>query len=159
MEPERWDSLPSPGDVFPTARFDHAGRDPHREIEAPYMSIRHIPGTAIVTVLLVLAAPSTVAAQVPVYLAQWGTQGSGPGQFLFPAGVVADANGAVYVSDHFLSRVEKFTSDGILLGQIAGPGSGPGQLYTPYGLAIGPNGRLVIADSSNDRIQVLTLEG
>jgi DNA-binding beta-propeller fold protein YncE len=42
------------------------------------------------------------------YLAQWGTRGSGDGQFVFPFGVATDAAGNVYVSEFGNSRIQKF---------------------------------------------------
>jgi DNA-binding beta-propeller fold protein YncE len=40
--------------------------------------------------------------------AQWGTLGSGPGQFSGPIGITADADGEVFVFDRDNERVEKF---------------------------------------------------
>src|SRR3989442_1307129 len=34
--------------------------------------------------------PATVGAQTPVYLTQWGSFGSGNGQFMYPTGVATD---------------------------------------------------------------------
>jgi DNA-binding beta-propeller fold protein YncE len=45
-----------------------------------------------------------------VYLNQWGTTGSGPGQFLNPVGIAVDRNGNVYVADTNNSRIQVFGS-------------------------------------------------
>jgi tripartite motif-containing protein 71 len=42
------------------------------------------------------------------YLAQWGSLGSGPGQFQHPLGVAVDAGGNVYVADAGLDRIQVF---------------------------------------------------
>jgi hypothetical protein len=42
------------------------------------------------------------------YLAQWGSSGSGSGQFQSPTGVATDAAGNVYVSEYGNSRIQKF---------------------------------------------------
>ena len=52
--------------------------------------------------------PATVEAQPPVYLIQWGTQGSGNGQFSDPFGVATDAAGNAYVADQGNQRIQKF---------------------------------------------------
>lgn len=46
-----------------------------------------------------MSAPLTAGAQAPPYLTQWGTYGTGNGQFDGPVGVATDAAGNVYVTD------------------------------------------------------------
>jgi DNA-binding beta-propeller fold protein YncE len=41
-------------------------------------------------------------------LAQWGYQGTGPGEFQLPTGIALDGSGYVYVGDWILNRVQKF---------------------------------------------------
>lgn len=47
--------------------------------------------------------PAVARAQAPAYLGQWGTYGSGSGQFRDPNGVAVDGNGMV-ISDNYYSR-------------------------------------------------------
>jgi DNA-binding beta-propeller fold protein YncE len=49
------------------------------------------------------------------YLLEWGTRGTGPGQFELPHNVVVDAAGKVYVSDRETQRIEVFDSTGHFL--------------------------------------------
>ena len=49
--------------------------------------------------------PATLEA---TYVLQWGTQGSGDGQFAFPGGVAVDGSGHVYVADLANHRIQKF---------------------------------------------------
>ncbi len=59
--------------------------------------------------------PGAAGAQPPVYLLQWGSNGSGNGQFISPVGVATDASGNVYVVDVGSARVQKFTGTGTAL--------------------------------------------
>ena len=49
------------------------------------------------------------------YLLEWGTPGSGPGQFGSPHGVAVDGSGRVYVADRTNQRVQVFDGSGTLL--------------------------------------------
>jgi hypothetical protein len=48
------------------------------------------------------------------YLTQWGAQGSGNGQFMYPRGVVVDGSGHVHVADlpDLPGRQSQFDSSG-----------------------------------------------
>ena len=43
-----------------------------------------------------------------VYLTQWGSYGTGDGQFFYPVGVTTDASANVYVADLDNHRIQKF---------------------------------------------------
>ncbi|MBI4200532.1 MAG: 6-bladed beta-propeller, partial [Chloroflexi bacterium] len=47
-----------------------------------------------------------------LFLAKWGSFGSGDGQFNEPRGVAVDAAGNVYVADYGNDRIQKFASGG-----------------------------------------------
>ncbi len=106
--------------------------------------------------IAVLAASSAFAAWV--YEGQWGTRGSGNGQFDFPLGV-AVTTGKVYVADVYNNRVQYFTATGAYLGQWGSPGSGNGQFRFPFGVAVGPEGKVFVVDKGNCRIQYFTATG
>src|SRR5262245_36939758 len=82
--------------------------------------------------------PATASAQA--YLTQWGTHGTGNGQFQFPQGVAVDAGGRVYVADLHNSRIQVFTSSGAYLTQWGTYGVGDGQFQYPQGVAVSAAG-------------------
>lgn len=44
----------------------------------------------------------------PAYCTEWGSYGTGPGQFIYPAGVVFDASGHVCIADGGNCRIQVF---------------------------------------------------
>jgi tripartite motif-containing protein 71 len=103
--------------------------------------------------------PCVAWAQPPTYITQWGSQGSGDGQFLYPVGIAVDASGNVYVADSNNNRIEKFTSSGAFITKWGVRGAGNGQFYIPTGVAVGDSGNVYVADSYNMRIQKFTSSG
>jgi hypothetical protein len=87
------------------------------------------------------------------YVTQWGSYGTGDGQFDYPCGVAVDASGNVYVADASNQRIQVFTSSGTYVTQWGTLGSGNGQFNYPYGVAV-DGSRACVADGSNRRIQV-----
>ena len=66
----------------------------------------------------------TAAASVPNnYLSQFGSAGTGTGQFDEPAGVAVDSSGNIYVVDERHARVEKFDKNGVYQSQFSTLGS------------------------------------
>src|SRR4029434_9147826 len=49
------------------------------------------------------------------YLSEFSRYGSQPGQLIWPAGLVVDAQGRVYVTDEWLNRVSIFDTEGNFL--------------------------------------------
>ena len=63
--------------------------------------------------LIVLAAmllPASARSQPPPYLTQWGSGGTGNGQFAQPYGVAVNVSGDVYVADTDNHRIQVFSS-------------------------------------------------
>jgi sugar lactone lactonase YvrE len=92
-------------------------------------------------------------------LLQWGSAGSGPGQFQAASGIAVDAAGNVYVADSTGCRVQKFSSAGVFVTQWGSPGSGNGQFNGPMGICCDAAGNLYVADQGNNRIQEFTGAG
>lgn len=85
--------------------------------------------------------PDCATAQTPAYLTQWGTDGSGSGQFHDPWDIAADNEGHLYVGDYNL-RIQKFSSEGAFLTQWGSFGSGNGQFNDPRGVAVDAHGNV-----------------
>jgi streptogramin lyase len=66
---------------------------------------------------------------------EWGSAGTGPGQFHLPHSIVIDENNILYIADRENGRIEKFGLDGKYLGEIP-------NLGRTYSLKLGANGTL-----------------
>jgi tripartite motif-containing protein 71 len=150
--------------------------------------VRPVKGKAltggIATVLLAAAlfAPSLAAAATSP-LSQFGSVGTGSGQFLSPQGVAIDGSGNVYVAEGGSDRISVFNASGTFLRAFGrdvaetngdtvfevcpaqgacrqgDPGGGPGELDNPRGIAIDGSGNLYVVDQSNARIDVFNPAG
>jgi hypothetical protein len=93
------------------------------------------------------------------YLGQWGSPGSGAGQFDGPAGIAVDGSNNIYVVDTYNNRVQKFTATGAYLGRWGSYGSAAGQFNSPLGIAIDSSNNVYVAENGNNRIQKFTSGG
>jgi DNA-binding beta-propeller fold protein YncE len=93
------------------------------------------------------------------YLGQWGSCGSGNGQFVLPRGIAVARNGNVYVADTRNHRIQYFTAAGSYLGKWGSEGSWQGQFDDPNGVAAADNGNVYVVDTDNSRIQYFTATG
>jgi tripartite motif-containing protein 71 len=97
-------------------------------------------------------------------LAQWGSFGSGPGQFINPIGIAVDHQGDIYVAEEANPRVQKLSPLGQPIAQWGSLGSGPGQFNMPYDLALDASGNVYVTEPNpfgpgNDRIQKFSPTG
>ncbi|MBK9166176.1 MAG: hypothetical protein IPM24_01790 [Bryobacterales bacterium] len=87
------------------------------------------------------------------YEYQWGSKGTGDGQFDLVHDVALDAVGRVYVADRTNERIQIFDAKGKFLGKWTGLGA-------PWGLAYSVReDALYMADGKNDRVLKLSLKG
>lgn len=91
--------------------------------------------------------------------AQWGSAGTGNGQFDSPRSIAVAADGSVYVADTLNDRIQKFNADGAYVTKWGTTGTGNGQFDTPQGVAVGPDGSVYVADTGNNRVQKFTSAG
>ena len=83
-------------------------------------------------------------------VSDWGTPGSGPGQFVEPVGLAADAAGNVYVADTGNHRIQVFDREGRFLREFAT--FGWKDFYTEPYIAIGPGDSVLATDSTEGRV-------
>lgn len=94
------------------------------------------------------------------YLFQFGSVGTGNGQFQYAQDVAVGPSGDIYVVDYSNHRVQKFSSTGTYLSQWGSYGGADGQFRNPSCLAIDPaTGNVYVADINNYRIQKFDATG
>jgi DNA-binding beta-propeller fold protein YncE len=90
---------------------------------------------------------------------EWGSEGSGPGQFALPHSVDRDKDGRLYVADRTNARIALFDANGKHLADWKLPDNG-----RPWGLEVGPDGYLWVIDGGDmlpeppDRGQVVKMD-
>ncbi len=95
-----------------------------------------------------------------VYGSQFGSHGSGNGQFEVPIAPAVDGNGNVWVSDFYKNRVEEFSPAGPFIAAYGTSGTGNGQFKEPGGLDVNQStGNVYISDVGNNRVEELSSTG
>jgi DNA-binding beta-propeller fold protein YncE len=88
------------------------------------------------------------------FIAQFGSSGTGNGQFHGLGGIASDpTTGDLYVSDTHDNRVQVFSSAGAFITGFGSGGSGNGQFSGPRGVAVNSSGTAYLADTANNRVQ------
>lgn len=103
------------------------------------------------------------------------TAGTADGMLNMSGGLAVDGSGSFYVANISNSRIDKFTSAGVLAGALQmtanyqsswwnsggdyGQGNGDGLLRGNYGVTTDSAGNIYVADSGNDRISKYTAAG
>jgi streptogramin lyase len=91
------------------------------------------------------------------YQRQFGSAGTGAGQFKEPKGIATGPEGDVWVADSLNNRLQKFTANGEYLGVTGSEGAGNGQFKEPRGLVLDSHGSMWITDAANNRGQKFTV--
>ncbi|MDO9539857.1 MAG: hypothetical protein Q7J09_07640 [Methanocalculus sp.] len=90
-------------------------------------------------------------------IGNFGSAGSGDGEFFRPHGIAVDSAGYLYVADTNNHRVQKFTSGGVFVEAFGTPGTGDGEFNAPRDIVVleSINGqRVYVSDWNNNRVQV-----
>ncbi|HET9661017.1 MAG TPA: PQQ-binding-like beta-propeller repeat protein [Thermomicrobiales bacterium] len=92
-----------------------------------------------------------------------GSEGTGPGQFLFASDVVIAPNGDIFVGDRHRMDVQRFDSNGKYIETIGKPVTddplAPGTFFGIDGIAMDREGRLLVADDEPQQIDRLEPDG
>jgi sugar lactone lactonase YvrE len=93
------------------------------------------------------------------YFTEWGTSGTGQGQFRSPMGIAISSDYRIYVVDQSLNRVQEFDTLGIYKGEWGASGENDGQFSAPVGIAVDGNGNVYVTDTVNQRVQKFDRDG
>jgi tripartite motif-containing protein 71 len=96
------------------------------------------------------------------FVTQWGTEGTGQGQFMGQNDVVPSSDGEhVFVPDYENHRIQKFDSNGTYFMEW-GSGSESaldGEFDNPHSVDVDMSGNVYVSDKDNHRIQKFTSDG
>ncbi len=93
------------------------------------------------------------------YMSQFGSYGSGNGQFIYPDGIAIDADSNVYVADTGNHRIQKFDSNGNFITKWGQQGNGDTDLSSPSDVTVDNNGNVYVANSDGGSIKKFSQNG
>jgi len=92
------------------------------------------------------------------FIAKWGSQGNGDGQFGDYIGLAVDSQGNVYAADPVNHRIQKFDSNGTFLAKWSPPKCSDFS-PRPVGIAIDSQGNVYVTDPNSHCIQKFDSQG
>jgi len=93
------------------------------------------------------------------HLFDFGSRGSGPGEFNFPYDLAVGKDGRLYVVDTGNFRVQVFDHDGKYLKSFGRAGKQPGNFARPKEIAADADGNLYVVDAAFGNFQIFDPEG
>ncbi len=93
------------------------------------------------------------------YALEFGSVGTGNGQFKKPGSVAIDPKGNIWVLDTGNNRVQEFSPTGEYTRQFGSEGTGNGQFKTPHSIAVDSKEDVWVTDTGNNRVQEFSSTG
>jgi outer membrane protein assembly factor BamB len=93
------------------------------------------------------------------YLGEWGSQGTGDGQFLLATGIAIESDGNILVADYFGGKIHRFDPDGTFLGAFDGTGTPDGKLVGSGMPAVDSNGHIYVLEVDANRVRIFDHDG
>ena len=95
-----------------------------------------------------------------VLTSQWGSLGSGEGQFYSPTGIARDSSGDIYIADSNNHRIQKFSPDGAFILEWGSQGTAEGQFESLWGLATDTSDNIYVTNSGTmPRVEKFSSDG
>lgn len=94
----------------------------------------------------------------PTYVTSFGSPGTTAGHFSDALGVGVDAKGNLWAADASNNSLQKFGTEGELLGAYGKTGTGAGELQVPIPLTVN-SGHIWVAEMANTRVQEFSESG
>ena len=93
------------------------------------------------------------------YLGEFSRYGNNDGQVIWPAGIVSDNEGSVYVADEWLNRVSVFDTDGNFQRHFAIVQPGDPEINGSCGIAISADQTLFVTDGRSHQVRKFSTSG
>ena len=93
------------------------------------------------------------------FLGEFSKYGNGDGQVIWPAGIAADSQGQLFVTDEWLNRVSVFDKDGELIRTFDTGQLGDSEPNGASGIAIAPDGTVYVTDSRSHKVRLFNHDG
>ena len=93
------------------------------------------------------------------FLGTWGSEGTGPGQFLVPTGIAVDADGNIYVADEGRDDIQKFDADRNFVLSWGSSGTGEQQFLVPVQLGLDDQGNVYVPDGGHQTVRKFSPDG
>jgi hypothetical protein len=113
------------------------------------------------TAIAVACGRTTIGIQIftpgGVYRHGFGLHDVGEGNLSLPSGVVATADGRIWVADEIRETIQVFDEDGNFVAKTGEQGVAPGEFSHPSSLASDGRGLIALTDRGIGRVQVLAI--